>query len=171
VATLCTTGLEHSMAERVGIKQHHDLDARGGGAFSDQLGGQLGGLTEGHSQGGTVFFFDVPPDAIGDHMLAEDQDATDILRASDVRVNRRLFQLGDRVHGRAPCGLLRVMDDQREGFPRRRRQSPQQFLRLLAEDTYTSAPSAENGLLCPDLSRSSLTPPEKVSQHEIFEGS
>jgi hypothetical protein len=80
-----------------------------------------------------VFFFDVQPDAIGDHMLAEDQDATDLLMASDVRVNRWIFQLGDRVHGRAPFGLLRVIDDQREGFPRRRMQSPQPLLRLLAK--------------------------------------
>lgn len=30
VATLFTTGLDHGVAEIVGIKQHHDLDARGG---------------------------------------------------------------------------------------------------------------------------------------------
>ena len=78
-------------------------------------------------------FFDVQPDARGEHRLAEDQEATDRLLAADGRVKRRLFHRGDRVHGLAPFGLLRVIDDPREGFPRRRLPSPPQLLRLRAK--------------------------------------
>ena len=90
MTTLLTTGLDHGVAEIVGIKQHHDLDARWG-ALNSRMSWAANSvvLRKDTPKAGQVLVLDVQPDAIGDHLLAEDQDATDILMAPDVRVDRR----------------------------------------------------------------------------------
>ena len=118
VKVLLPAGLHDGVTQRVGVKQDHDLDASGGLELPDELGRQCGGVPEGDAHGPTVRFFDIQPDAPGDHLLAEDQDAAHILVALDIRVARRVLHLGHRVHHFAPFRLLGIIDEQKRGSPR-----------------------------------------------------
>jgi hypothetical protein len=64
-------------------------------------------------------------------MLAEDQNATYILVAPDVSVDRRVLHLGHYVHRLAPFSLLGIIDDQVEGVSLVRMEVAQQLLRPL----------------------------------------
>lgn len=59
VKVLLATGLHDGPTQRVGIKQHHDLDARRGLALPNELRGQLGGFVKGEPQGRTRRLFDL----------------------------------------------------------------------------------------------------------------
>jgi hypothetical protein len=131
--TLLPTGLYHRPTQIVGIEPDDHLDAGRGRALPDQLGRQLRGLAEGELQGRAVRLFDREPETIGQHVVAEDQDAADVLVASHVRVDRRVFPLGDRIHGLAPFGLLRIIDDEIERLSRLWVQGSQQLPGLLTE--------------------------------------
>jgi hypothetical protein len=88
------------------------------------LGRQLRGFAEGELQGSAMRLFAIEPDVIGQHVIAEDQDAADIPVASNVRIDRRVFHLGGRIHGLAPFGLLRIIDDEIEHLSRLWMESP-----------------------------------------------
>jgi hypothetical protein len=66
-------------------------------------------------------------------MLAEDRNATYILVAPDVSVDRRVLHLCHRVHRLAPYSLLRIIDDQVEGVALVGMEVAQQLLRLLPQ--------------------------------------
>jgi hypothetical protein len=74
------------------------------------LGGHRGRLAAGPPQGGTGLLLDIKADALREHGLAEDQQATPILVAPEGRVERRVVPLGHGVHRLAPLGLLRSID-------------------------------------------------------------
>src|SRR5262249_16873593 len=115
VKVLLPARLDDSPTEIVGIKQDHHLNAGGGLELPDELGGQLRGLLKREAQGWTMDVFDIQPDAQRDNILTEDQNGAHILVPPNVGVERRVLQLGDRVHGRAPFCLLRIIDDQVDG--------------------------------------------------------
>jgi hypothetical protein len=80
-----------------------------------------------------VRVFDVEADAVGDHVLAEDQNATDVLVAPDVRTGRRVFHRRDGIHLRASLGLLGIIDHQVERLPRYGAQGHEELPSLLGE--------------------------------------
>jgi hypothetical protein len=80
------TGLDHGVAEIVGVKQDHHLDASRGLELPDELRRQLRGLGKGEPQGHPVFFLDVESDARGDDMVTVGQDSTDIAVPADIGI-------------------------------------------------------------------------------------
>ena len=133
VEALFPAGLYHRGPQIIGITRHDDLDAGGGIELPNEVGGQLDRFLEGDTHRGTRFLLDIQPDAPGDHVLPEEQNATDILVPLEIGVGRGVLHLGDRVHRPAPFGLLRVVNDQVESFSRARTEGAQQCLGLLAE--------------------------------------
>jgi hypothetical protein len=127
------TGLPYGVAEIVGITQDHDLNTGGGLALPDELGRQLGGLVKREIQSRTPFFFDVEPDAKGNHMLVEEQNATDIPMAPAVGLGHGVFQLGNGVYDGSLLSFLRSIDDQIDGFSWLWMERREQFPRLLAQ--------------------------------------
>jgi hypothetical protein len=133
VNVLLPAGLHDGVTPRVGVKQDHDLDASGGLELPDELGRPCGGCPAGDAHGPTMRLFDIPPDAPGDHLLAEDQDAAHVLGALHLRVARRILHRGHRVHHLASFRLLGIIDEQRARFPPLGVQGSEQLLSLLAQ--------------------------------------
>ena len=102
---------EHRPTPRVGLAPDDHRNVGRGRALSDQLGRQLCGLAEGELQDRAVCLLNIASESTGQPVVAEAQDAADVLVASTVRVDRRGLPLGDRIHGLAPFGLRRVIDD------------------------------------------------------------
>ena len=126
------TGLHDGWTQIVGIEQDQELDTRGGFELPDELRCQLRRLAKGKSQGRTVGFFDIKPDAKGDDVTTADQYGADILVPPAVGVSRGVFHLGDGVHRLAPFGFLGVINDQVDSIALAGTEGAQQCLGLLA---------------------------------------
>jgi hypothetical protein len=110
VAPLRATGLHDRPTHIGGLTPDHDRDAGGRWPRPEQVGGHRGRLAEGPPHGGTGLLRDSEAEALGDHVRAEDQQATPRLGAPEGRVEPRVLPLGPGVQRLAPCGLLRLID-------------------------------------------------------------
>jgi hypothetical protein len=136
VTPLLPAGFYDRPTQIVGVKEDQHPDAYRRLELPDELRRQFGHFPEGARQGGTLGFFDIQPDAKGDHLRSEEQDAPDILVPPDVGVKCRVFHLGNRIHGLAPFGFLGVIHEHVEGLPLGGMEGAQHFLGLLAEDRF-----------------------------------
>jgi hypothetical protein len=131
--SLLTTRLPDGAAKRVGIKQHHDLDASGGSELPDELGCQLRGLLEREPQCLRLFGLHIKPEAPGDDVVAAHQDGTHILVSMAVGVAHGVLHLGHGIQALALLGLLGIIDHQVDGCARPKAQALAQLVGLLAQ--------------------------------------
>jgi hypothetical protein len=90
-------GLDHDIAEVVGIKQDQDLDTPWTLEFPNEVRNQLRRVAEGRVRGLGVPWFDVEPDPPGNDVVTADQESIDLLMSTDIRVGHRVLHLGHRV--------------------------------------------------------------------------
>jgi hypothetical protein len=110
VAPLRAPGLHARPTQRVGLTPDHARDAGGWRPLPAQGGGHRGRLAAGPPPGGTRLLRALEADALGEPGLAADQQATPILVAPEVRVERRVLHLGHGVPRLAPLGLLHSIE-------------------------------------------------------------
>jgi hypothetical protein len=131
---LRTTGLHDGMAEIIGITQDHHCDARGGLELPEQVSGPCRSLPKRASHGLGLRGLGLQPDVPRDNLVTADQHDTHLLVPLHEGVRRGILPRGHRLYAQPPCGVLGIIDAQRDGLPRLRVQSPEPRLGLLAED-------------------------------------
>lgn len=130
---LFSTRLDHHRAQIVAVEQDSHANPFKNVELTDGFCRQLRGLFEGDLKAAAIFPLHVQPHAEGDGVPSKPDRGLDMLVPEDTTPRHRIMDPVDRVHGSAPLGLLRVVDNQFDHVPFPGLEGRKQFVGFLPQ--------------------------------------